>query len=351
MKVFFCILTFIFLLTSSVTASNSWAHQTHPIKKGETLSKIAKSHGTSVRAIQESNGLVGTSLQPGRVLHIPARTAKAGRDKNRSVKSHHGHSVTVAHKQQDEVPSRVHPKEGTVTLSKHVVERGENLYRISIRFGTTVAHLKELNHLKGVTLQIGQALQVPSREEEMPDVVEEKELDPSLEEGGVSGGGEEPLLTDGEMAGSDEDITSYLSESADGGEEENTIVAFAKKFLGVPYRFGGESRKGIDCSAFVQRVFQYFSVDLPRTAREQFKAGVKVSTHDLQVGDLIFFQTYAKYPSHVGIYMGEGKMIHASSRYHKVTITELDMPYYRKRFVGVIRIPDIENRLTQMLIQ
>jgi cell wall-associated NlpC family hydrolase len=134
--------------------------------------------------------------------------------------------------------------------------------------------------------------------------------------------------------------------TVEGENGENPFRAFTQQFLGIPYRFGGESLKGIDCSAFVQRVFRHFNVDLPRTARQQFKAGIKVSKNELHIGDLIFFHTYAKYPSHVGIYIGEGKMIHASSRYRQVSISDWEHPYYKKRFIGVIRIPEIENALS-----
>ena len=112
-------------------------------------------------------------------------------------------------------------------------------------------------------------------------------------------------------------------------------------FLGTRYRFGGSSRSGIDCSSFVQKVFQELEVSLPRTAREQFEIGNAVSPGDLQKGDLIFFQTYASYPSHVGIYLGNNRMIHASSRDRRVVISPMNTPYYRARFVGAKRIAKI----------
>jgi hypothetical protein len=82
-------------------------------------------------------------------------------------------------------------------------------------------------------------------------------------------------------------------------------------------------------------------VDLPRTAREQFQFGYEVPPSDLQKGDLIFFRTYASFPSHVGIYLGDNRMIHASSRSHRVVISSLDSPYYRARFIGAKRIAKI----------
>jgi peptidoglycan endopeptidase LytE len=112
-------------------------------------------------------------------------------------------------------------------------------------------------------------------------------------------------------------------------------------FLGTRYRFGGSSRSGIDCSSFVQHVFRELEVALPRTAREQFEIGNEVAPGDLQKGDLIFFHTYASYPSHVGIYLGNNKMIHASSRDRRVVISPMNTSYYRAHFIGAKRIAKV----------
>ena len=112
----------------------------------------------------------------------------------------------------------------------------------------------------------------------------------------------------------------------------------ALSFLNTPYRFGGNGKNGIDCSGFVQKVFREFDLKLPRTAREQYSLGTRVPKGDLQLGDLIFFQTYAKYPSHVGIYIGDDKMIHASSRNQGVVVSSINSNYFRKRFIGAKRL-------------
>jgi peptidoglycan DL-endopeptidase LytE len=111
--------------------------------------------------------------------------------------------------------------------------------------------------------------------------------------------------------------------------------------LGTRYRFGGSSRSGIDCSSFVQQVFRKLEVLLPRTAREQFEIGNEVSPGDLQKGDLIFFRTYAHFPSHVGIYLGDHLMIHASSGDGRVVISAMNTPYYLARFIGAKRMAKI----------
>ena len=114
----------------------------------------------------------------------------------------------------------------------------------------------------------------------------------------------------------------------------------AKQYLGAPYKFGGYSFKtGIDCSGYVKKIFSKFNVELPRTARDiYYNTGTRVAKSQLQTGDLVFFRTYASYPSHVGIYMGNGQFIHASSGARKVSITSLNKKYYTKRYIGAKRI-------------
>ncbi|KUO74724.1 MAG: hypothetical protein APF77_18775 [Clostridia bacterium BRH_c25] len=115
------------------------------------------------------------------------------------------------------------------------------------------------------------------------------------------------------------------------------VVDYAKQFIGVPYKWGASSGKAFDCSGFTVYIMKKFNVDLQRTASSQFSNGSKVEKQDLQAGDLVFFTTYKKGPSHVGIYIGDNKFIHASSGVDHVTVTDLDTKYYRQRYLGARR--------------
>ncbi|OGU60226.1 MAG: hypothetical protein A2V66_13100 [Ignavibacteria bacterium RBG_13_36_8] len=110
-------------------------------------------------------------------------------------------------------------------------------------------------------------------------------------------------------------------------------------FIDTPYKYGGESEQGIDCSAFTQQVFQNtLNVNLPRSASEQFKIGEEVSNKSsLKFGDLVFFDTRkGSYPGHVGIYIGEDMFAHAS-RSQGVIVSSLKSSYYSNRFIGARR--------------
>jgi len=117
----------------------------------------------------------------------------------------------------------------------------------------------------------------------------------------------------------------------------NAVIEIAKKYMGVPYVWGGETPDGFDCSGFTQYVMKQNGITIPRTAAEQFAAGTGVEKANLQIGDLVFFTTYKPGASHVGFYMGNGKFIHASSAAAQVTISSLDEEYYTKNYVGARR--------------
>ncbi len=116
-----------------------------------------------------------------------------------------------------------------------------------------------------------------------------------------------------------------------------TIVAAATDYIGVPYVFGGTSPYGFDCSGYVQYVFAKSGISLPRTADVQYEVGTPISTTDLVTGDLVFFSTYTYGASHVGIYVGDGQFIHASSS-RGVTIDSLGSSYWSSHYIGARRI-------------
>lgn len=115
------------------------------------------------------------------------------------------------------------------------------------------------------------------------------------------------------------------------------IAQTAMRYVGVPYSFGGTTPDGFDCSGYVRYVFARSGISLPRMADEQYEMGRPVSRYRLQTGDLVFFTTYAAGVSHVGIYLGDGQFINASSS-RGVVIDRLDSSYWGSRYVGARRV-------------
>ncbi|MDD3804659.1 MAG: C40 family peptidase [bacterium] len=115
------------------------------------------------------------------------------------------------------------------------------------------------------------------------------------------------------------------------------IVTWAKRCLGKPYVWGGNGRKGYDCSGFVRAAYNRYGLRLPRSSAAQYRVGTSVSRSALRPGDRVFFSTYRRGPSHVGIYIGNDKFIHASSSKRRITIDRLSSRYYRARYIGARR--------------
>lgn len=118
------------------------------------------------------------------------------------------------------------------------------------------------------------------------------------------------------------------------------IIAYAKNLKGTRYVYGGQSPRGFDCSGFTMHVFAKFGFNLPHRADLQMRMGMEVLTReDLVPGDLVFFRTKgSKRVNHVGIYLGDGWFIHASSGYGSVRVTSLNSDYYFSRYVGACRL-------------
>lgn len=134
-------------------------------------------------------------------------------------------------------------------------------------------------------------------------------------------------------------VASKLGLKNQDKNKDNKLVAVANTFLGVPYKFGGNSEDGLDCSALVQLVYEKASgIVLPRVAAQQAKTTRKIAKSDLKPGDLVFFNTRRKQFSHVGIYIGDNQFIHAPRTGANVRVENMDKSYWTSRFNGARRV-------------
>lgn len=286
------------------------ASKAHVVRKSESLHSIARKYHVSVDELKSVNNLTATHVDKGMRIIIPSH-ADAKLKKSASISRPESYKVA----------------------------KGDTLPKIARKTGIKLSELRNLNNLKSNRIKPGQilALVSPSPKSEAPtrtasvsnrlqlinkDLLNEQELTDTLAE-----------LTD-----IDSDRPVDLAKKLEANQALSNLKKSAYSFLGARYRFGGTSRNALDCSSFTQQVFREQSVKLPRTAREQFYVGNEVARGDLKKGDLVFFQTYARFPSHVGIYLGDRKMIHASSREHRVVISSMDTPYYLSRYLGARRM-------------
>jgi peptidoglycan endopeptidase LytE len=345
------------------------AEQTYHVKKGDNLYKIAKKFKVSSERIQEANTLDSADLKPGMKLIIPSRepqgkktTKKTGN--HESSRSNESTKVNVP-SQRTAAPDTSLPSRET---QYHTVKKGDTLASLSKKYSISIEDLKELNNIKKsgrlkpgrhlvvkrtgpktYTVQKGDTLwQIAKKfnisEEELEDIneLESEDLKPGKKLF-LETWAEQPDGKHSTTMISEEKISAEITTLSDSSElrsagMKDRLILFARKMLNIPYRFGGSTFMGIDCSGYVQKVFGFLNMPLPRTAREQFHLGDPVNKENLSMGDLVFFRTYASFPSHVGIYLGNNLFIHASSRSRKVSIDSLDTPYYIKRFIGAKRL-------------
>jgi len=128
-------------------------------------------------------------------------------------------------------------------------------------------------------------------------------------------------------------VNAFKAEAA---IDPQRVIAEAKKFIGIPYKFGGTTPKGFDCSGFVYYTHKRIGKTLPRSSTLMYQKGKTVHKSSLRPGDLLFFSTYKKGASHVAIYIGNSLMIHATSK--GVKIDNLNSAYWKSKFVGAKRI-------------
>lgn len=282
------------------------ASKSHVVRKSESLQSIARKYHVSVDELKSVNNLTASHVSKGTRLIIPSHADSQQKKSAASVRQ-----------------------------ESYKVSKGDTLPKIAKKTGVKMADIRSLNGLKGNRVKQGQVLLLVAAAEPTvrsastnrlqlinKDLLNEQELTDTLAE-----------LTDLES-----DRPVDLAKSLEANQAISSLKKSAYSFLGARYRFGGSSRNALDCSSFTQQVFREQSVKLPRTAREQFYVGNEVMRGDLKKGDLVFFQTYAHFPSHVGIYLGNRKMIHASSREHRVVISSMDTPYYLSRYLGARRM-------------
>jgi murein DD-endopeptidase len=133
-------------------------------------------------------------------------------------------------------------------------------------------------------------------------------------------------------------IAAVASAASASSTPHERAAAEALKMVGAPYRYGGASPKGFDCSGLVQYSFRQAGITLPHQTEQQRRLGKRVAISELRPGDLVFFDQQGKKNGHVAMYAGNGEIVHAPSSGKRVRRDRLDSPYWRKHFSEARRL-------------
>jgi peptidoglycan DL-endopeptidase LytE len=309
------LLLLLFLLSLSLGFVSNAAAGQYEVKKGDTLFSISRKTGASVRDIQRANDLEGSALQLKQVLNIPEKGTAAS---------------------TSPVKAKVKP------AAFYTVKKGDNLGSIAKKTGTPIKQIMALNKVSPKSLRIGQKLvlakasRTPAKEAITDEIALNEDEDEDDDDDLVA-------VNDFATLQKDNQSSAELLGKWGSPDERKLFVKVATGFLGAPYRLGGSTVRGIDCSAFVRKMYQLFDIALPRTAREQYNVGLSVDKDELLEGDLVFFRT-RKPVGHVGIYVGNNEFVHASYRDKVVRIDNLETPYFHKRFIRAVRVKGLAEK-------
>lgn len=209
---------------------------------------------------------------------------------------------------------------GSIQIQKpatqYIVHNGDSLFNISRLHHTTVSELKRINNLTSDLIRDGQVLKLPAG-------TAQKEMEPVKEHEPVKNTNPAPIVN-----------------------QAKSILDDAKKYIGAKYKWGAtlaEAPSFFDCSSYIQYVYGRMGIQLPRVSRDQASKGIAVPASSMKAGDLIFFTMNDTYTdgrvAHVGIYMGDGNMIHAStSKGVMITTNVLKNPYWSKNYLFSKRV-------------
>lgn len=308
--------------TSSAPTVNQ-AASTYTVQSGDSLSAIAKKFNTTVTDLKSMNHLTSDLIKVGQVLTVTASSTSPAASVNQ-------------------------------TVSTYTVQSGDSLSLIAKKFNTTVENLKSLNHLSTDIIKVGQVLTVNSAGS-----TQEPAANPAASTSSVhttykvqSGDSLSKIAKDNNLTVSQLKSYNHLtsdtiyvgqvlkltgdtdtasSPQAKPSLNADALIAEAKKYIGVPYVWGGSTPAGFDCSGFLSYVFHAVGITIPRTVETIWNSMTPVSQP--QKGDIVFFKTYTSGPSHAGIYIGDNKFIHAGSS-TGITISDLNNSYWKPLYLG-----------------
>ncbi|PGT84485.1 hypothetical protein COD11_11150 [Bacillus sp. AFS040349] len=303
------------IISIGFTKQTSAHEVTYKVQSGDSLWKISYNNSLSVQEIMQYNNLTTSTIYVGQELSLIAP---------------HTHETPVE------------------VATTYTVKSGDSLSLISKNFNTTVTNLKTLNNLTSDLIYVGQVLKVQGQAAVTPPPTMETTATTYTVQ---SGDTLWKISTKTNLSVSQlKTYNNLTSDSIYVGQvlkltgatttvpitlNAEALITEAKKYIGVPYVWGGSTPTGFDCSGYLSYVYNTQGIKIPRTVATIWEATTTVSSP--QKGDLVFFTTTAPGPTHAGIYMGDNKFIHAGSS-TGVTISDMNNTYWKPRYLGAKKV-------------
>ncbi len=288
----------------------------YKVQKGDTVWTISKKFNASTKGIKTLNKMKSNKIKVGKTIFIPSKAKKTvaiAKNKPSYTQTTGTQSVTVIHGTgvTQAVQNEKSNHYEVAQVFRYV--KGEN---VRVRSGPGI-EFNEIDHLS-----FGSIVEILEKNENWIKVKNKQ---------GAEGWCLGVFLSTAKPKRTEYEADIFAS------TPNQKVVKIAYSYLGIRYRWGGITSRGFDCSGFVLAMYRKIGINLPHSAAAQFGVGKPVAFNNLKPGDRVYFQTYKRGASHVGIYIGGGKFIHASSAKHGVIISSLFENYYSKRYLGARR--------------
>ena len=298
---------------------------TYTVKHGDTLTKIAKAHNTSINELKQWNKLSQDRIFIAQKLVVAPAAKSAASKVSKSAVVTKNTAVSVV-----EEKSAI-PKNAVA----HTVIKGDNLTNIAKKYSITVASIKQWNNLKSDAIKIGQKLTISqqSTKDIAVDAPSAKTVEAEINFNQTADEMiEKQLKREIALPGKVSQQTERLYVQA---------IQTANTVLGTPYKYGGTTTEGFDCSGFVNYIFNSVGIPMDRKSSLMYFEQDTTKVTQPVPGDLVFFKnTFIPTVSHMGIYLGNNEFIHAGSK--GITISNIGEKYWSERFVAYKRINNLK---------